>query len=105
MKAAVTEAAAFFLLQQLQLKVSYDEHIIFNPSASPSPPPCILMISCAQMCQIFAKGYSFYDFFFNSWGASPPDPPLPLFKSLQKSLCFVEHENQLGGKRKHTEKR
>ena len=39
-------------------------------------------------------------FFFNSWGASPPDPPLPLFKSLQKSLCFVEHENQLGDEKK-----
>ena len=89
MTAAVTEAAAFFLLQQLQLKVSYDEHIIFNPSASPSPPPCILMISCAQMCQIFAKGYSFYDFFLQQLGGKPPRPPLPLFKSFKKSLCFV----------------
>ena len=47
------------------------------------------MISCAQMCLVFVKGYSFYNFFFNSWGASPPDPPLPLFKSLQKSLCLL----------------
>lgn len=88
MTAAVTEAAAFFLLQQLQLKVSYDEHIIFNPSASPSPPPCILMISCAQMCQIFAKGYSFYDFFLQQLGGKPPRPPSPLIQILAKKSLF-----------------
>ena len=56
------------------------------------------MISCAQMCPILAKGYSFYNFFFNSWGASPPDPSLPLFKSLQKSLCLLNIKIKFGGK-------
>ena len=63
------------------------------------------MISCAQMCPILAKGYSFYNFFFNSWGASPPDPPFPLFKSLQKSLCLLNIKIKLGGgKRNHSER-
>ena len=53
------------------------------------------MISCAQMCLVFVKGYSFNNFFFNSWGASPPDPPL----SLAKQFLFVEHQYQNSGEK------
>ena len=56
------------------------------------------MISCAQMCLVFVKGYSFYNFFFDSWGASPPDPPL----SLAKQFLFVEHQYQNSGEKKET---